>query len=534
MKKILTSQTNSITGAAVILGIASLTSRIMGIVRDRTFAHFFGAGDTLDAYYAAFRIPDFVYNIVIVGALSATLIPLFTKALAKNKDEAWHVVNTLLATMGLIISLIAVLLALFAPYIVQLLVPGFSHDKQQTVILLTRIMCVSPVILGVSSIVSAVLQSYKNFLIYSLSPIMYNIGIIAGAWLLVPMMGISGLAIGVLLGACLHLAIQLPTLHSHGFRFRPRLDWKHSSVKLMGTMMVPRMLDLAVGDINLMVITAFASTLGSGRITAFQFANNLQTVPIGLIGVSFAVAAFPTLTHVIAEKKIDEFRSSLSATIQQILFFIIPITILFLLLRAQIVRVVLGSGAFDWTATINTANILGFFSLSLFAQSLMPLLVRAFFALEDTWTPFYTSLVSMLVNVIAGFILKNEYGVAGLGMAFSLSLVIECSLLWITLRHKITHLNDFSIVETLLKLSIGALLMAVVVQYLKTPLSHIFNLTTFWGIFAQGAVAGLSGILVYLATTYILRTKPLLDFHASITRRWLKVKPAQSDISSLT
>jgi putative peptidoglycan lipid II flippase len=530
MQKFFSHTTQTITGAAILLGAASFLSRLIGLLRDRLFASLFGAGPLLDTYYAAFRIPDFVYNIIIIGALSAGLIPLFAKTMAKSKTETWETVNVLMSIVGTVTFFIGIIFFIFAPNVIRFLVPGFSEAMQHETITLTRIMFLSPVILGLSSIVSSVLQTYKNFFIYSLSPILYNLGIIFGALVFVPMFGTRGLAYGVVLGAILHLGVQLPTLFGHGWRFRPIFAWKHPAVRMLRRTMIPRMLDLAVGDINLMVIIAMASTLGAGQITAFQFANNLQTFPVGLIGVSFAVATFPALASLAVVGKREELRLRVASTIKQILFFIIPLTIILLLLRAQIVRVVLGGGAFDWTATVNTANVLGFFALSLFAQALLPLLVRAFFALEDTWTPFFTSLVSMVVNVALGFFLKNKLGVAGLGLAFSGAMIVECSLLWVLLRQKLGSLHDLIIVQTAYKISIAGFAMALTIQLLKNPIAHLVNMTKFWGIFAQGAICGLAGLSVYIIITYILKTEELLELKKSLTRRWLNSKYIETEI----
>jgi putative peptidoglycan lipid II flippase len=231
------------------------------------------------------------------------------------------------------------------------IVPGFSAPDLALSITLTRIMCLSPIILGLSSVIGSVLQTNKNFLIFSLAPIMYNVGIIIGAICFVPFVGVSGLAYGVMLGTLMHLGIQLPPVFASGYRWKLILDWRHSAAHSLGFIMIPRIIDLAVGEINFIVITAFASTLGSGRITMFQYANNLQAVPISLIGIPFAIASFSTLSSLAAAQDWKNMQSRLSSTITQILFFIIPLSVIFLFLRAQIVRVVYGSGAFDWTAT---------------------------------------------------------------------------------------------------------------------------------------------------------------------------------------
>ncbi|MBU2542504.1 murein biosynthesis integral membrane protein MurJ [Patescibacteria group bacterium] len=552
IKKILSSQSNSITGAAVVLGLASFVSRLIGIVRDRLFAHHFGAGDVLDAYYAAFRIPDLVYNLIIVGALSAGFIPIFLKILNpdshrgegsfeedKNgktsteetrKKLAWQVTNSVINILGIILILTCGLLFIFTPQLMKFVVPGFEADKMQMTITLTRIMFLSPILLGISGIASSVLQSFKNFLIYSLTPIMYNLGIIIGVIFFVPIWGINGLAYGVILGALLHLAIQIPSLYHHGFKYQALFLWKNKHVREIGKLMIPRTLGMAVSQINLLVITILASTLTAGSIAIFNLANNLQYFPIGLIGISFAIATFPTLAKFVAENNRQEMISQLSSTIRQILFFIIPITILFLLLRAQIVRVVLGSGEFDWSDTILTANTLAFFSFSLFAQCLIPLLARAFYALCDTWTPFFVGIVSTIVNVIAALYFRQILGISGLALGFSIAMIVQMSLLWLLLRKQLGTLYESKILISLYKISTASVVMAILIQALKIPLANLVNMTKFWGILTQGFVAGIVGLLVYLFICWFLKLEEMEHFLGSLKRRWLKLTNVQGEI----
>lgn len=530
LKNPLSTTTTSITAAAIILGGASFASRLIGILRDHIFANLFGAGNIMDAYYTAFRIPDFIYNLLIVGALSAGFIPVFTKLLTKDKTEAWRVTNSIINLLFLALVILCGLLFIFTPTLTPHIVPGFDNEKIKLTIALTRVMLLSPIILGLSSIAGSVLQSFKNFLVFSLTPIMYNVGIIIGALFFVPIWGTIGLAYGVILGALLHLIIQLPALLRLGYRYENIWQWKNPAVREMGLLMIPRTLGLAIGQINLIVITGLASTLSIGSVAIFNLANNLQYFPIGIIGVSFAIAAFPTLSELYAENKKEEMIASLSHTIRQILFFIIPLTIIFLLLRAQIVRVILGSGQFDWNDTILTADTLAFFSFSLFAQSLVHLLARAFYALHNTWTPLWIGVVSVIVNIATSIYLKGSLGVLGLALAFSLSAILQLALLWINLRHRLGTLNEASILNSLYKISVGAIVMALTVQVLKYPLAEIVNMNKFWGIFTQGLVAGLVGLSVYCLICWLLKLEEMQDFMASAKRRWLKLQNVPREV----
>lgn len=530
MRRIVSSQSKTITGAAIIIGAMSLVSRLTGVLRDRLFAHYFGAGDILDAYYAAFRVPDFIYNLLIVGALSAGFIPVFMEAMKKDGARAGRMVDNIITILGISLAVMCVALFFLAPALTHAIVPGYTGQKLDLTVIMTRVMLLSPIILGISSVVSGVLQSFKNFLVYSLSPIAYNIGIITGALLLAPILGPVGLAWGVILGAILHLSIQLPTLRGHGFRYRPFIDLKDSSVRTIARLSGPRIVGLAAHQINFIVTTTLASTLAAGSVAVFNFANNLQYFAVGIIGYSFSIAAFPTLSELAARKDTRALAEHIGLSIRQILFLIIPSTVLFLLLRAQIVRVVLGTGAFNWDATILTANTLAFFTLSLFAQTLIPLIARSFYALQDTLTPFVIAIVSALVNIVASLYLKNSMGVAGLALAFSIAAILQLILLLVAIKKKVGAFEHIDMLRGIYKISAAALLMAATVQLLKTPLSRVVDMTAFLGIFTQGLVAGLAGLFVYGAVCFGLKLEAMEIFYFSLKKRWLRLRKIQGEI----
>ena len=295
--------------------------------------------------------------------------------------------------------------------------------------------------------------------------------------------------------------------------------------------MIPRTLGLAANQINLVIIVMLASTLGEGSIAIYQFADNLQAAPIGVIGISFALAAFPLLSEFSAKNEKEKMIHYLSETIRQILFFIIPITVLFLLLRAQIVRVVLGTGQFDWTATVTTADALAFFALSLFAQCLIPLLARGFYALHNTWIPFTVGMTTTVVSIVMSVFFKALFGLPGLALAYSLAMMVQLVLLWVSLHFVLGNLDEVRMMRTLSKLSVAAIGMAVVVQFLKAPLAAMVDMTRFWGIFVQGFVAGAAGLCLYGFICYALRLEEMERFHKSLKRRWLKMRSIQPDIA---
>jgi putative peptidoglycan lipid II flippase len=534
MKELFSGKINSITLAALLVASSSLVSRFLGIFRDRILAGEFGAGDTLDIYYAAFRVPDLIFNLIVLGALSAGFVPIFTSLLKnptekiknvfkRDNQKAWNLVANVLNILVIFLIIFCGLGVIFAPWLMKLIAPGFSGEKLDLTVSLSRIMFLSPFLLGISSVLGGVLQSFKRFFVYSLSPIMYNIGIIIGALYLVPSMGIYGLAWGVVIGAFMHMLIQLPLVISLGYRFKLTLNFKDKELRKIGVMMIPRTMSLAISQVNLLVITVIASTLASGSLAIFNFANNLQSFPIGIFGISFAVAAFPTLSAVAFNKK--KLIENFSLTIRQILFFIVPSTVLLITLRAQIIRVVLGTGSFNWEDTILTMDTLGFFTISLFAQATLPLLVRMFYARHNSNTPFTIGLISAGVNVVLSIWLSGIFGIKGLALAFSGASIVNFILLWIVLRLEIGNMDEFKILISTFKFTFSAIACGITVQGMKLVVWPFINMNTFMGVFIQGFIAGVFGIFVYMAFCYLLKSEEFFGFWNAFKRRipWKKI-----------
>jgi putative peptidoglycan lipid II flippase len=512
IRRLLKSEQHSVFGAAAVLAGASLLAKVVGIFRDRLFAHTFGAGDILDAYYAAFRIPDFLFETLLVGALSAALIPRFSRLRSEgNHTEAWTLINGLINIFLLTLGGAALLAIVAAGPLTDILVPGFTAEKRDLTILLTRIMLISPIILGISNIVSGVVQAEKAFVSYALSPLFYNIGIIVGA-MLAPTLGPPLLGVGVIIGSLLHLGIQLPALYQYGFRYTWALPWKNPHIIRVLTLTLPRALGLGAHQVGMIVLTTIASTLMAGSLTVFTLALHVQSVPVGLLGVSVGMAAFPLLAKLAAKHDFAQFRNEFMRTVHLMLTLLIPITILFLLLRGQLTRILLGSGAFDWNDTRQTADTLAFFAFSLFAQTLLPLLTRTFFALEDTHTPFIISLIGILITIFTAKPLSAMHvlgGVPGLSAAFSLGIITQFSLLWVCLRKKIGELAEHHTLILLYKISFAGLCMATVMQWAKTPVSHIVNMQTFLGVSTQAILVALLGLCLYICLCILLRVEEI-------------------------
>lgn len=527
LKKLFNSQTKTITSAAIILGAASLVSRLLGILRDRVLAGEFGAGSELDIYYAAFRIPDLVFNLLVLGALSAGFIPIFSSYI-KNKKKSWELVNVVLNVLFFIVILVSLLLIVLAPWLSKIIAPGFTESQLAVTTTLTRIMFLSPILLSVSGIFGSVLQSYKRFFIYSLAPILYNIGIIIGALFFTKTLGVEGLAWGVVLGAAMHMTIQVFAVISLGYKYHFSFDLNHKGLRHIFTMMLPRTLGLVISQINLLVITIIGSTLAVGTIAVFNLASNIQSFPLGLFGISFAIAAFPAFSEFAKKKK--KFIETFSLTVRQILYLIIPASVLLIILRAQIVRIILGTGKFDWEDTVLTLETLSFFAISLFAQALILVLARAFYAQHDSKTPFYTGLVSAFANIVLAMMLIDKFGVAGLALAFSLSTILNFVLLTLLLHYKLGNLDGQKISIAVGKALVATFMLALATQATKLYVGQVAGTTTFIDVALQGLTAAIVGILVYIAVSWLIKNEELKIFVNSFKKKFIKRPNITEDI----
>jgi len=513
------------------LAISALISRVLGIIRDWLLAKTFGAGPDLDAYFAAFRIPDFVFNILIVGGVTVAFLPLFSEYFSKNQKEAWQFTNNTLNVFLFFLIFLCLILFIFTPSLTKLITPGFSGPQLIKTIFLTRLIFLSPVFFGLSAIFSGILQYFNRFLVYSLCPILYNLGIIFGILFLTSPFGISGVVIGVILGAFLHFAIQIPSAISCGFKYQPILNLKDPGIRKVFLLMIPRTFGIAVQQINLIIIIAIASTLAAGSIAIFNFANNLQYFPIGIIGVSFAVAIFPTLSRNWAENKKEELVKNFASVLCQILYLIIPISVLIFTLRNQIVEIILRHGQFSKLSAVLAAQSLGLFCLGIFALSLIPVIFRVFFSLQDTKTPTLISVISMIFNIILSFyftwllkfenffqtFVKNNFSlqgiediaVLGLPLAFSAAAIFQLVFLLIFLYKKIGSFKLREILNSFLKILVAAIFMLFGIYSILHFSPSIFNLQTFSGIFWQTVIVSLIGILIYLLFTFLLKSPEL-------------------------
>jgi putative peptidoglycan lipid II flippase len=544
IKRILNFKSSNVTLAAFIISFASFTSALLGFFRDRLLAGRFGAGDELDIYYTAFRIPDFVNMVLIMGAIAAAIIPIFTSYWAKDKEEAKKFLSNLLNLMFTVFAVVSLFLFIFAPQLVSLIAPGFSGEKKEMTVLLTRIMFLSPIILGTSNILSGILQVFSRFLVTSLAPIMYNIGIIFGIIFFVPRIGLVGLAWGVALGAFLHLMIQLPIFLHLGFRPRKIFAPFDAGIRKVFYLMIPRSIGIGISQINFMVMTAIGSTLAAGSIAVFNLANNLSRSFIILLAVPLSTAAFPSLATVFSEGKKDEFLKKFSSSFRLLLFLIIPASAFLFILRAQVVRIIFGTGRFSWSDTRLTSACLAIFSISLFAYSLGLLLSRAFYAAHNTKTPTLISISTVFLNIILCFsfvyalrvpgffqdfvsnILKlqglGDISILGLPLAYSISGIAQFVLLFIFLRKKLGGFKLKEVTQTAKK-TILATLPATVAAYFSLRLFALFfDTNTLLGIFFQTAGAGVAGLLIYLLASFLLKSEETILMKNFLKRYFAK------------
>jgi putative peptidoglycan lipid II flippase len=527
----------SIVGAAVLLGSTALASRFLGLIRDRMLAGTFGAGESLDAYYAAFRVPDLVYTFLVLGALSAGFIPYFTKRLKDNKTRAfaYAFTNKVLNIMGLCLIILSTIGVIFTEPLLAIIAPGFTPEVVNIAIPLSRILYLSTLFLGLSSVFGGVLQGLKHFTLYAIAPLLYNIGIITGVVVAMnSSYGIIAVAWGVVGGAATHLLLQLFGTINAGWRYQFLWDFRDQDVKDMFALMGPRVFGLAISQINLIAMTAIASLLAVGSVTIFHFANNIQYVPIGIVGISFAIAAFPRLCELANGDNAKKMRNLVSQTTRTILFLIVPLSVVFLLLRAQIVRVVLGAGEFGWNETIITADVLAFFVLSLFAQALIPFFVRIFFAYKNTLLPTLVALLSAIINVGLAIYWSPTYGVVGIAMAFSFASIIQCALLWFLVRVYVKDMDELRLLRTVVIIFGAALVSGLMIQSMKELYAALFDLTSFFAVLGQGIVAGGMGLIVYAIVSWAFKSEEWNWVLQAIKKRlFRKYTPSESGDEAL-
>lgn len=454
----------NIANAAALLATTYLISGIFGLFRDRLLAARFGIDGTLDAYFAAFSLPDLLFFLLVSGALTVTLLPILTKRLETgNKQSAWEISSSMINLLGMLTLVASVLIFVFADPIIGLIAPQFDQARHEVAVDVMRILSLNPFFFSLSSVFGTIQQAYGRFFFFALAPVVYNLGIIFGILYLSEGFGIYGVAMGTVLGAIAQMAIQGLGVVGLGFDYKPNIFWRNKGFRKVLRLIVPRSIDEGVEYLMAVIERAIASGLAVGAIAAYQFAFNLKNYPITLIGTAIATAAFPSISQRAVSTRVDLLKKEILDVARAILWFAIPTAAAVIILRGYIVRLLIGFG----DPTI--ANILGFFAVAIVFQSILRLITRIFYAREDTKTPLYASLATVTINVALAFTLVKFYGVVGLAMAQSLAAIFEVFLLSGILLRRLGNFITREFVVQLGKIASAAFVMTtftyVLVRY---------------------------------------------------------------------
>ncbi|MEZ4769154.1 MAG: murein biosynthesis integral membrane protein MurJ [Caldilineales bacterium] len=491
-----------IARAAGLVSVLFAVSRLLGLLREVVIGAQFGTGATLDAYLAAFRLPDMIFYLVAGGALASAFIPTFTAALARSQDPRHRIAWKLASNVANLVLVVTVALAIAAailakPLVERLIAPGFSPSTVDLTVSLMRIMLIGPVIFGLSGLVMGILNSFQHFLSPALAPVVYNLAIIAAAVFLAPTMGVHGLAIGVVAGSLGHLLVQVPALLRRKLRYFAGFGLDSPDVREVLRLMGPRVLGLAAVQINFLITANLASRLTEGSISAINYAWLMMLLPQGIIAQGIATAVFPTLSTLAAQRQIDTLRRTLNAALRAILWLTLPAAAGLLILRVPLIQVLLERGQFTPESTRLTAYALAFFSIGLVAHSLLEVVTRAFYALHDTWTPVKIGLAAMVVNAALGILLLQPLAQGGLALANTTATTLETlALLWL-IRPRIAGMGGRRLVSTLGRSLVATLAMAAALLLFTSRAGSLSPLVT--------AVVGvLIGAAVYAVAAFAL------------------------------
>lgn len=546
--KLLNKQSHGINEAALLLGLFTFVSQLLGLVRDRLLATYLGAGAHLDLYYAAFKIPDFLYVSVATLAAITVLLPYLSQKYGEGdsvgRSNAQSFLNQIFTVLLGFLVVLSVVLFIAMPLLARLVAPGFNAAELSTLVGLSRIMLLQPIIVGVSNMVSSVTQMFKKFFVAALSPVFYNVGIILGIVVLYPLFGITGLAYGVILGALLHLGIQLPVLIHH--KLIPRITTRvsFSEIKSIIATSVPRTIGLSMSSFTALILTSIASTLSTGSISLFNLTNNMLNVPIGIVGISYSVASFPTLVKFFQNNERVQFADHILNATRKIIFWSVPIMVLFIILRAQVVRVILGSQSFSWNDTKLAAASLAVLMLGLVCQSLVHLFVRGYYAMGNTKKPLVMNFAGEVITIVLAVLFLwmfhhvhwfvamwtnvlrldgvPDISLLALPLAFSLGNIFNYFALWWVFKKDFPHAELFPVIRTFAQTATASLCMGAVTYGALNIFVLIIKQNTFWGIFMQGFLSGMLGISIFVAVLVMLRNHEIQEFMLTLKRKFWK------------
>lgn len=512
---LLSARQNSILSGALVLMVTVAATKFLGLIRDRLLVHTFDP-DTTAVFFAAFRLPDLMFQVLIFGAVSVAFIPIFTDYLHhKGEKEAFEFAADILNVVLVLFLMVSIGAALFSSPLTDLIVPGFSPEQKLLTSNLTRVILVGQVLLVVGAFFAGVGQSFQRFIIPALASLFYNLGIITGIVLLSPLWGIYGPAVGVIIGASLHIIVQLWLVTTLGFKYQLSLNLRSEGIKEVLGMMSIRTIGVAVEQINETVGMVLASLISTSSITFLTFAQHLQTVPIGLFGATLAQAALPVLSRERASGEEDSFKITLLTTMHQIMFLSLPATAILIVLRIPAVRLVFGASQFNWEATVLTGKTVAFLAAGLAAQSIVLLLVRGFYALKDTRTPVIVSIITVLVNIVLSYAFVQIYHleVWSLGLAYAVSSNLAVILLLSFLYRKVDGFKREELLGPTLKMLFAAIVAALALYLpIKALDQLVFDTTKTINLIALTGIASIFGLAVYLSLVWLMKVKELETF----------------------
>lgn len=511
----------SILSAALIITAANVASSVSGLIRERfLISSYFDteAGQkAYEAFQVAFQVPDMLFQLIILGALSAAFIPVFTKYKKKSETEAFEIGLSVMNSLILIFLVVSLVVFIFSEPITAWRTGGaFTARQIQIAASLTRLMLFAQVFFAISNFLTVVLQSYQRFIVSAIAPIIYNLGIVLGVFLFGGQLGIYAAGVGVILGAFLHMLIQLPFVFRLGFKFKFKLNLKHAGVKEIYKLIPPRVLTLGISEFKNLALGFFATSIGNLSFVVIKLALKLMTIPIRLFGVPISQASLPFLSAETNPKQMKRFKTLVVQSIHQIAFLAMPAAVLLLILRIPIVRLVFGAQNFPWKTTLITGRAVAIIAISVGVQSMVQLLIRAFHALKDTITPFIIIAISALVYLLISwvFIFKLESSVLGIAWATTVSAFIEAILFFILLEKKVKNLFfNKSFIQEQFKILVCSFLMAVFL-YLPFKIFDelVFDTTKTVELIGLTVTTSTIGLLVYIYFSVLFDVQELAYF----------------------
>ncbi len=497
-----------ITQSTGVVMASVLLSRVLGLLREWAVAHQVGSNAATDAYYAAFTLPDFLNYLVAGGSLSLIFIPVFTKYVAEGaEDDAWHVFSTVLTFMGIVLVVLVVAAEVWAPSLVRLIVPGFKPSESARAVALTRLMLPAQFAFYLGGVLAAVQYAKAQFVVPSLAPLIYNLGIILGGLLLGSRIGITGFSVGVLAGAFVgNFALQIYGACRAGARFRPNLDLGHPGFRLFLKLAIPIMLALSLVFTDDWIVRWFGSYLRPASITWLQWGKTLMRVPLGAVGQAVGVASFPFLAQLFSERRFDELNRTLDSTLKGLLLLLLPISTLTMAESRPLVHLFFATHTRATALDVNsTAAALVFYSIGMFAWGAQGIVARGFYAAHDTLTPAVSGTLLTLLNLPVYWLLVRRLNYVGLAFASSIGIIVYTVVLFAMLRGRLPGYPVREVLSFFVKVAAVALAAGFVTWRLTEWLGSRVGWSSTRGAIEVLAISSIVGLGLTAALAWIIR-----------------------------